>query len=130
MCGPEEVEMSSTVYRDPDVVVGDNSDALRAVNGLLVNDLSAAAKPQALQAVSDVHDACEADFQDLCLAQPVSMSMMQMQSLNDAMDNVFDGMFPPFIFPPRVPLSQLTAFLSFLNISQESSLKFCLARLL
>ena len=77
MCGPEEVEMSSTVYRDPDVVVGDNSDALRAVNGLLVNDLSAAAKPQALQAVSDVHDACEADFQDLCLAQPVSMSMMQ-----------------------------------------------------
>jgi len=96
MCGPEEVKMSTTVYRDPDVVVGDNSDALRAVNGLLVNEQSAENKEAALQAISDLHDACESDFQDLCLAQPVSMSMMQVQSLNDAMDNVFDGTFSSF----------------------------------
>jgi len=83
--------MSSTVYRDPDVVIGDNADALRAVNGLLVNEISATAKPQALQAISDVQNACEADLQDLCLAQPVAMSMMQQMQMNDAMDSVFDG---------------------------------------
>jgi len=117
MCGPEEVKMSTTVYRDPDVVVGDNSDALRAVNGLLVNEQSAENKEAALQAISDLHDACESDFQDLCLAQPVSMSMMQVQSLNDAMDNVFDGIISQML--SGSPSSSTSAFGS--SFSTEGS---------
>ena len=82
------MEKKQEMYTDPDSQIED-PDLLRAVNALLVTKDSANNKITAMEMISDVQEECSFDISSRCTSQP--MTFQDVQDMDNAMDNIFDG---------------------------------------